>query len=110
MIEPDADLDGSACSTAVTVAVAATLGATYSPVSVTVPSVAFPPSIPFTFQVTAVSVIPVTVAVNCCAAPAATFTFDGAPETTASAAPQLTVMSVMLAAATTPLPFTTVQA
>jgi len=38
----------------------------------TVPTVALPPAIPFTLQVTAVFVVFVTVAVNCCVAPVAT--------------------------------------
>jgi len=38
----------------------------------TVPTVALPPAIPFTLQVTAVFVVPVTVAVNCCVAPVTT--------------------------------------
>lgn len=37
-----------------------------------VPTVEFPPEVPFTLQVTAVSDVPVTVAVNCCELPSNT--------------------------------------
>ena len=37
-----------------------------------VPTVEFPPEVPFTLQVTAVSDVPVTVAVNCCDLPSNT--------------------------------------
>jgi hypothetical protein len=40
-------------------------GAVYSPLVEIVPTVELPPSIPFTFQVTAVFVVPLTVAENC---------------------------------------------
>ena len=40
-------------------------GAVYKPLEEIVPTVAFPPAIPFTFQVTAVLEVPLTVAVNC---------------------------------------------
>jgi hypothetical protein len=43
-------------------------GAVYSPAVEIVPTVAFPPVVPFTCQVTAVLEVPVTVAVNCCVA------------------------------------------
>ncbi len=39
-------------------------GAVYTPADVIVPSVAFPPATPFTLQLTAVSVVPVTFALN----------------------------------------------
>ncbi len=39
-------------------------GAVYTPADVIVPSVAFPPETPFTLQLTAVSVVPVTFALN----------------------------------------------
>ena len=42
------------------------VGAVYSPDVEMVPSVEFPPLMPFTVQVTAVFVVPLTVAVNCC--------------------------------------------
>ena len=41
-------------------------GAEYSPLEDTVPTVEFPPVIPFTLQDTAVLEVPPTVAVNCC--------------------------------------------
>jgi hypothetical protein len=41
-------------------------GAEYSPFVDTVPTVELPPAIPLTPQVTAVFVVPLTVAVNCC--------------------------------------------
>jgi hypothetical protein len=41
-------------------------GEVYKPALETVPSVEFPPASPFTLQVTAVLVVPFTVAVNCC--------------------------------------------
>jgi len=52
----------------------------------TVPTVALPPAIPFTLQVTAVFAVPVTVAVNCCVAPVTTealvgLTVTATPET-----------------------------
>jgi hypothetical protein len=65
----------SACEVAVTVTVVVvgnTLGAVYSPVELTVPMIASPPFSPFTCQVTAVLVEPVTVAVKDCVAPPAT--------------------------------------
>src|SRR5580704_11983459 len=43
-------------------------GGVYKPVAVIVPSLEFPPTVPLTVQVTAVFVVPVTVAVNCCVA------------------------------------------
>src|SRR6185312_13616944 len=46
-------------------------GAVYRPVASTVPKVEFPPATPFTVQFTAVLLLPVTVALNCCVAPAA---------------------------------------
>ena len=64
----DPDLLGSAWETATTktewgLGIAA--GAVYRPVVLTVPTVLLPPFVLFTSQVTAVSVVPVTVAVNC---------------------------------------------
>jgi hypothetical protein len=41
-------------------------GALYKPLVDTVPTVEFPPAMPLTLQVTAVFVVPLTVAVNCC--------------------------------------------
>ena len=44
---------------------------------VIVPTVALPPTTPFTLQFTAVFVVPVTVAVNCCVAPVTTVALVG---------------------------------
>ena len=44
-------------------------GAVYSPVGVMVPNVAFPPTMLFTLQFTAILLVPVTLAVNCCVSP-----------------------------------------
>jgi hypothetical protein len=57
------------------------LGAVYKPVALTVPSVALPPAVPFTDQVTFVFVLPVTVAVNACVAPARKVALAGATTT-----------------------------
>ena len=53
-------------------------GAEYMPLVSTMPSVAFPPATPFTDHVTAVLLVPVTVAVNCCFTPARICTVAGA--------------------------------
>jgi hypothetical protein len=61
----------SACAIALTVTVAGvgtTLGAVYRPVVEMKPTVVVPPVTPFTCQVTAVLVLFVTAAVNCCVA------------------------------------------
>jgi hypothetical protein len=55
------------------------LGAVYSPLVLIVPTVALPPATPFTCQVTAVFVVPVTVAVNWSVAPG--LTVEEAPVT-----------------------------
>jgi hypothetical protein len=65
----------SACDLAVTVAVAGlgiVFGAVYSPEVSILPKVAFPPVIPFTCQVTAWFVVPLTVAMKGCLAPTST--------------------------------------
>ena len=66
----DPDFVGSACDTAVTVTIAGVgifAGAVYSPVAEIDPVVAgFPPMTPFTFQVTVVLVVLVTVAEKAC--------------------------------------------
>jgi hypothetical protein len=64
---PVADFAGSAWLVAVTCTVAGdgrSAGAVYIPAVVIVPSVVFPPGTPLTLQLTAVSVVFVTVAVN----------------------------------------------
>ena len=62
-----ADLVVSATLVAVTVTTGdpgTVFGAVYRPVAEIVPTVLFPPKVPFTDQVTAVFALPVTVAVN----------------------------------------------
>lgn len=49
-----------------------------SPVAETVPTSEFPPAIPFTFQLTNLLPVLVTVAMNCCVAPNNTFAVVGA--------------------------------
>jgi hypothetical protein len=76
----DPDFVESACEVAVTVTVAGfgiAAGAANSPVLETVPLDAPP----ITLQVTAVSVVPLTVAVNCCVFATATVAVGGATET-----------------------------
>ena len=63
-----ADLVESATLVAVTVCEPPVVGAVYSPVLLTVPTTLLPPTVPSTAHVTAVFVVPVTVAVNCCVA------------------------------------------
>ena len=70
LAEPETDAFSD--ETAVTVTVAGlgmVLGAVYNPFEEMVPAAALPPGVPFTCQVTAVFVAPVTVAVNCVLAP-----------------------------------------
>ena len=76
--EPESD--AFAEETAVTVTVAGlgiVLGAVYNPVDVIVPAAALPPGAPFTCQITAVFVVPVTVAMNCVLAPGLTVAVAG---------------------------------
>jgi hypothetical protein len=73
--------DGAATLVALTVTLAGdgkSPGAVYSPALEIVPTVAFPPSTPFTLHVTRVSVVPVTVAANACVAPKNTIALVGA--------------------------------
>lgn len=65
-----ARLVASAALMAVTLCVPAWEGAVYSPVASMVPVVEFPPAILSTDQFTLVSLVPPTVALNCCCAPA----------------------------------------
>jgi hypothetical protein len=58
------------------------MGAVYTPVDVIVPTVAFPPGTPLTFQVTAVSVVFDTVAANVTWFPSTTDPFVGVTVTT----------------------------
>jgi hypothetical protein len=53
-------------------------GAVYTPFASIIPSVAFPPGIPFTLQVTAVFTVPLTVTVNVCGSPSGTDAVAGA--------------------------------
>jgi len=65
-----ADLVVSAALVTVIVCCPVVVGAVYSPVVEMIPTVAFPPVTPSTAHVTAVFEDPVTVAWNCCVAPA----------------------------------------
>jgi len=70
----------SACDLAITVAVGGlgtVLGAVYSPAASIIPKVVFPPVIPFTCQVTALFVVPVTVAEKNCVLPSGTLACVG---------------------------------
>ncbi len=79
----EADLVVSAALIAVTVYVPAVVGAVYSPVLETVP--------PFADQVTAVLVVPVTVARNCCVPPVANEADVGDNETATTGVLTVTV-------------------
>ena len=77
---PVADFVGSAWLVAVTCKVAGegkSPGAVYIPADVIVPSAAFPPGTPLTLQLTEVSVVFATVAVNDVWAPSTTEVFVG---------------------------------
>ena len=74
-----ADLEPSAWLVAVTVTAAglgSTAGAVYTPETI-VPRLALPPAIPFTLHVTALLLLPVTVAVNGCELPSRTLEAPG---------------------------------
>src|SRR6266404_8207408 len=60
-----------------------------------VPSAALPPATPFTDHVTAVLVVPVTVAVNGCVSPRRTLTDDGVTETATCAVEGRTFVVVL---------------
>jgi hypothetical protein len=78
------DLDGSATEVAVTVirfGFGALAGATYSPLVEIVPQAAPVQPLPATLQVTAVLVVPRTVAANCCLPPTITCAVAGATAT-----------------------------
>jgi hypothetical protein len=82
---PVPDFVASAWLVAVTCTVAGedrAAGAVYTPADVIVPSVAFPPGTPLTLQVTAVSVVFVTVATNVIWFPSTTDPFVGVTVTT----------------------------
>jgi hypothetical protein len=77
-------LVGSACKVAETVTVSAletVEGAVYKPVASIAPQVLPLHPVPAILQLTAVLLVPVTVAVNCCVAPATTVTVAGETET-----------------------------
>ncbi len=79
-----ADLLLSAALVAVTVTeglLGRVAGAVYSPEVEMVPTVALPPAVPLTAQVTPVFVVPVTLAVNCCVEPVLTVADVGATAT-----------------------------
>jgi hypothetical protein len=76
--EPESDVFAE--ETAVTVTVAGfgmEVGAVYNPLALMVPAVVLPPGVPFTCQVTAVFVVPVTVARNCTVAAGLTVVEEG---------------------------------
>jgi hypothetical protein len=84
-----ADWLGSARLAAVTVSVfgvGGTAGAAYNPVLPIVPSVALPPTTPFTDHVTAWFVLPVTLPVNCCISPTVMVSAGGLTVTTTGTA------------------------
>jgi hypothetical protein len=82
---PVADFVESAWLVAVTCTVSGdgmSAGAVYTPAGVIVPSIAFPPGTPFTLQLTAVSVVFVTAAINVAWPPSTTDPFVGVTVTT----------------------------
>jgi hypothetical protein len=82
VLEPD--LVESACKVADTVTVSALAtveGAVYRPVASTAPQALPVHPVPAMLQLTAVLVVPVTVALNCCVAPATTVTVAGETDT-----------------------------
>jgi hypothetical protein len=111
---PMPDLVESAWLVAVTCTVAGegrAAGAVYTPAEVIVPSAAFPPGTPLTLQVTAASVVFITVATNVTWLPSTTDPFAGVTVTTMSGgggggggtppAPQPSVHAHSLRSATT---------
>lgn len=94
LAEPDCV--GSATAVAVTATVAGEgtdAGAVYRPVEVIVPQVEPLQPAPESFQVTAVFVLPLTVAVNCCCAPIATCTEEGVTPTETAAEDWMTTLA-----------------
>jgi len=67
------------------------VGAEYKPEAEIVPVVELPPAVPFTSQVTLVSVGPLTDAENCCVAPEATVAVVGEIVTTVGGVAGVTV-------------------
>jgi hypothetical protein len=83
--EAVADRVGSArlaACTVTTLGAGGTAGAVYIPVLSTVPTVTYPPATPFTDHVAPWFVLPVTLAVNCCACPTTTVCAGGFTATT----------------------------
>ena len=80
-------------------------GAVYNPLDVILPTVPLPPTIPFTFQVTRVSEVPCTVAVNCRVRRTRTVTLVGDIATDTGVTP---VIAMLYAAETWPSGFSTV--
>jgi hypothetical protein len=74
-----------AACTITTLGTGGTAGAVYNPVAPIIPTVALPPTTPFTDHV-AWFVLPVTLAVNCCACPTITVCAGGFTATTTSTA------------------------
>jgi hypothetical protein len=83
VIVPVALLDGSATLLAVSVTLGAVriCGAVYMPPESIVPTIAFPPGIPFTLQFTVVFAVLLTVAVKLSGSPSGTDATDGATAT-----------------------------
>ncbi len=116
---PVPDFVESAWLVAVTCAVAEdgmSAGAAYTPADVIVPIAAFPPGAPFTLQLTAVSVVFVTAAINAAWPPSTTDPLagvtvtamaggGGGDELTAPAGPQPSVHAPSLRSATTTMIF-----
>jgi len=83
----DAVVCAALCAVTVTELDGTDLGAVYMPDEVTVPTVEFPPSAPFTIQFTAVLLVPETAALNCWEYPTCRVALAGETETdTAGAA------------------------
>jgi len=96
------DFAWSAALTAVTItALFGTFeGAMYMPVLDTLPTAELPPAIPFTFHVTEVLDVPITVAANCCDWPTPTVAVDGVTDTAIGGITVTTADADLLASAT----------
>jgi hypothetical protein len=79
----DADVSALLCAVTVTEVAGADGGAVNMPELEMVPAVEFPPRMPLTSQFTAVSLVPETVAANCCDSPACTTALLGVIDTVA---------------------------
>jgi hypothetical protein len=80
----DAVVSAALCAVTVTELDGSDLGAVYMPEEVTVPTVEFPPSAPFTIQFTAVLLVPETAALNCWEFPTCRLALVGETETETS--------------------------